>query len=385
MFVQPNIDIHKWLSFHLKQLMYKYNIQEYSSYLRCWDIFSVTEIISSDIKVGYWQYLSIHLIYSVICTAIRTMAATQSPIIGNRNSPPPPPPLLILPPKPSALTNGASPTNPNDTKKLPPLPIKPKPPLSQRTSHFTQRVSAEGRFDMDSSPDTSPPPTLRAIPITKKLSLDSVIPMSTNPPSLLPFQVTISPTRSASNLYSQPPPLLKPKPTQSTPSSSPLPTPLGSSELASVPFRPRTDSPVVAPKPFLHITHNPPFSSGTPQSTPCSTNSEDSSPDKTLPELPPKLPVRPQKSHPEKSVNIIVVPRKEPRKQHWTTNASDLPPPLPDKLPSDDTTRNSSEGEPLEDRTKIYRTLPSRNTKKKRPHLLHHTELTGNKVVILTQ
>ena len=77
-----------------------------------------------------------------------------------------------------------------------------------------------------------------------------------------------------------------------------------------------------------------------------------------------------------------MVPKIEPRKQRWTTNTSDLAPPLPDKLLCpDDKARSSSEADTLEGRSKIYRTLPSRGTKKKRPNLLHHTDISSVKVV----
>ena len=306
------------------------------------------------------------------------MAATQSPIIPKRSSP-----SLVLPPKPSPLTNGALPILQNDNKKLPPLPTKPKPPLSQRASHLNQRISADSRFDTDSSSDTFPHPVLRNIPITKKLSLDSAIPMSTNSSPLLPVQILLSPTRSTSNLCSHAPPL-KPKPTQTTPSPSPPASRRGNTEVPVLPLKARTDSPIVAPKPLFPLSHK------LPHSTPCDTNSEDSgifiSPDKSLPELPPKLPARPQKSHSEKSLNYIVVPKKELRMQRWTTNTSDLPPPVPNKLPSsDDKTRSSSEVDTMDDKTKIHRTLPSRHTKKKRPLLLHRTDMLASDIKVVIQ
>ena len=226
------------------------------------------------------------------------MAATAT----NKTSPP-----LTLPPKLNALTNGSSPLpeHMNSNKKLPPIPTKPKPPLShQRSSHLCQRVSADSRLDTDSSPDTSPRPVLKSVPFTKKLSLDSFIPTSTNLAPMFPPLAPLSPTRSDSNLSHFPPPVLKPKPTQTTPSSSPLPFRRISTDVPPQTHRPRTDSPVVAPKPLFPLAHKLPHSSATPHTT-CDTASEDSgifiSPDKMLPELPPKLPIRLQKSQPEKN------------------------------------------------------------------------------------
>ncbi|KAI6646682.1 FYVE, RhoGEF and PH domain-containing protein 6-like [Oopsacas minuta] len=316
------------------------------------------------------------------------MSATHSPIIpNNRNSPP-----LPYPPK----TNGSCsspllPTHLNTNKKTPPIPTKPKPPLSLRRSHVSQRLSGEKRFPAtDSSPESSPQPVLKPIPITKKYSLDSITIPKTDLPSMM--HTPLSPTRSAYNLNTAPnttvlPPALKPKPTSLTPSSSPISFRKINSEAALATHKARLDSPVIAPKPLFPNSHKYSTSNSPgPYTTSNDTNSEDSgifiSPDKTLPELPPKLPVRPIKNtiqKPTPVTSIILVPKIERREQRWTTNTSDIPmpPPLPDKhTPVEDKTRSSSEADTLDtERTKLFRTMPSRGTKKKRPNLKHHTDV----------
>ena len=74
--------------------------------------------------------------------------------------------------------------------------------------------------------------------------------------------------------------------------------------------------------------------------------------------------------------NIILVPKIERREQHWTTNTSDLflPTPLPTlpAKPSPVEDKKSTEGQATD--SKLFRTLPSRGTKKRRANLKHHTD-----------
>ena len=231
------------------------------------------------------------------------MSVTHSPILPpNRTSPP-----LMLPAKLNgALSSPALLTQVNGNKKVPPLPTKPKPPPSQRRSNLTQRLSADRNRNIDSSPDTSPKPTLKGLPLTKKLSLDSV----TAPPTP---HTPLSPSRSSTNISENYPPALKPKPLNPlTPNSSPVSLRRINSDAVPKLSRSQIDSPVIAPKPLFPYAHKYVSSPHTPSVTPSDTNSEDSgifiSPDKSLPELPPKLPARPSKSQSEKpNIGLLVI------------------------------------------------------------------------------
>lgn len=77
--------------------------------------------------------------------------------------------------------------------------------------------------------------------------------------------------------------------------------------------------------------------------------------------------------------NIILVPKIERREQHWTTNTSDLylPTPIPTlpAKPSPAEDKKSTEVQsPDSERSKLFRTMPSRGTKKRRANLKHHTD-----------
>ena len=223
------------------------------------------------------------------------MSVTHVPILPpNRTSPPLELPAKLI----GVLSSPALLTQVNGSKRVPPLPTKPKPPPSEIRSCLTQRLSADRKLNIDSSPDTSPKPTLKGIPLTKKLSLDSAtFPSISHTP--------LSPTRSSSNISANYPPAIKPKPPNTlTPNSSPVTLRRISSGAVSKPAKPRIDSPVIAPKPLFPYVHKHVSSPQIPYVTPSDTNSEDSgifiSPDKSLPELPPKLPARPSKSQPEK-------------------------------------------------------------------------------------